>query len=563
MMRRAAAVTWNRRFVQGAAALLGSGLLVVACGGGGEEEPAPPPVDEGERYRRDDRVAVLLQSCGVANPYDVATADMLPRLIEKLEKGHVDPLKRSKEELGGFGARLAPPLTRFVSRHYGVAFESGCVENALDAAGMNPSPEMRPIILNCLRHPQEVVRTSALRALMLRHARPEDFDELRARFEGGETLSLRKLLVGAMHAADPGRAEDLFLSWIEEEGFGGEFLELAGAKLLTSTRPETAAGCARLFERLGEPVKISIAACAARGGDEAALRYLDEVLAGDSPEGRLVAAHCLGRARLTERLTVLLRGDPDERVRAIAVAGIGEAAAEDDAWRAYLVPAMDDVAPSVSLQAVKLLAGLGDEDAIARAVRQLEGNATAMQIALQSLREPMLDDPVLAGRAWEILLARAREEEHQPLEVRTTVLKAMGFVPLGEPAEYLHRLGRENPDVRLEGLPAHRWLMIQASNTGDVGRERLYELLAAEDDPFRRLDMINAIGSSRDSATRERLQAITEGEAHSPYEMLVAAGLLVRIGPSTEVAGRLQRVYYAVKNKEVRGALQCLLWEWY
>ena len=49
----------------------------------------------------------------------------------------------------------------------------------------------------------------------------------------------------------------------------------------------------------------------------------------------------------------------------------------------------------------------------------------------------------------------------------------------------------------------------------------------------------------------------------TPYEILVAADYLVRLGPASEVAPILKRVALRLEHPEVRPALQCLLWRFY
>ena len=53
-------------------------------------------------------------------------------------------------------------------------------------------------------------------------------------------------------------------------------------------------------------------------------------------------------------------------------------------------------------------------------------------------------------------------------------------------------------------------------------------------------------------------------ERSTPYEVLYAAGRLVRLGPAAEQAPFLKRaVYFENTHEKVRPALQCLLWSWY
>jgi hypothetical protein len=139
-------------------------------------------------------------------------------------------------------------------------------------------------------------------------------------------------------------------------------------------------------------------------------------------------------------------------------------------------------------------------------------------------------------------------------------------MPLAAAAEFLHGVGVEAGEERIESLRAHDWLMIQASNTDVAGRRALAQALLAEDDPLRRLDLIDAVGSARDELARTELLTVAEHTARSPLERLFAASCLVKIGPSWEVAPRLKRVAFALQGPdeiEARVGLQCLLWQWY
>jgi len=534
----------------------------VSCG----ESPDPPDEvveDPADAYRTDPRLVPLLRPRGVQNPYDVVTSDMLPRLIEKLEKGRLDPMKRAKEELGQMGAPAIPALRRLVERHYANAFSAGLVENALDAIAMNPAEEARPIVFDCLRHPQESVRDRAVRALIARHARPEDFDPLVARLDGPETSTLKKLVAMALHDADPARAEALYLSWLREDRHG-ELLPKVLPLLTSSRLPETARTCAELFRKAEQPWISSVAAPAARAGDTEALLYFDRALVDEDPQVRLTAAHAVAEAGLGALLAPVLAEDRNTEVRTIAANGLAQLEELTAEQHGYLTAAMDDEAPEVSAFALQVLAERGDPNALDRALSYLgEKDGGELRAAMLALRDPMERDPELARRAWDVARERNESEEHMPIEMRLATFKAIGMIPRPEAAELLHRIGIEHLDVELEGLRAHRWLMTFASNTGPPGRARLAELFEAEDDPRRRLDLIGAIGSARSDAVREHLQRITEETARSPYEALYAASILVNVGPARLVADRLQRVYYKTPPGEAFDAFEALLWEWY
>ncbi|MEW6071672.1 MAG: hypothetical protein AB1726_03630 [Planctomycetota bacterium] len=551
----------HRRGVLVLAALAGTGLA--AC-----RDDGAPPAGEGRPaapadVAADDRIAPLLARGAPTNAYDVPTGDMLPRLIDKLEHGHLEPLKRAKEELGGMGDRAIPALERFIARHYANAFSGGFLENALDALAMNDSEAARPILLACLDHPQESVRIRAAQAFLLGHARAEDFDRFAARLESGEGLLVKKLLAPALFLADPARATALYLAWVRD-GAQADLLPEVLPNLARARDPAAVADCRASFRTVDEPWRSFVAAPAAGAGDEAALDHFRRVWKQGGEDERLVAAHALSAAGLLDLLAPRAGADPSSKVRSLAAAALAAPAEIPPPHHALLTAALDDPAADVAALALKLLAEHGDATALDRALRLLgEAEGPLLGSAVRALLVPLGREPGLAERAWEVLSARAESEAHMPVEMRTATFKAIGIVPLPAAAEYLYRVGVANAGVRIEGLPAHRWLMIQAGNTGPAGRRRLRALLAGEEDPLRRLDLISAVGSARTADCREDLQVIAEKEARTPYEVLLAASLLVKVGPSSAVAERLKRVYFRLAPGDAFDALESLLWEWY
>ena len=78
------------------------------------------------------------------------------------------------------------------------------------------------------------------------------------------------------------------------------------------------------------------------------------------------------------------------------------------------------------------------------------------------------------------------------------------------------------------------------------------------------MDLCQALGSSRDDGSRERLLALVESPGITGEEVLYLAKSLVLLGHTNEVAARLKRVLYELDPKDpARRALQCLLWRWY
>ncbi|HED64217.1 MAG TPA: HEAT repeat domain-containing protein, partial [Planctomycetes bacterium] len=259
--------------------------------------------------------------------------------------------------------------------------------------------------------------------------------------------------------------------------------------------------------------------------------------------------------------------DPDETVRVFALEAIAEASTPDVATRCdWLRPALEDESPVVRAKALELACGLGDPRAIDRAIADLGENPRRLQAALLALRDP-LADPALSERAYAALLDRNRLEEHRPLIERGATFKAMGIVQLQKAARFLRDMALANLEERIEGLRAHEWLMIQASNTGPAGRIWLWEQLEVETDPLRRIDLISASCSTQDpderAAVRNRLLVLAEDDRRAVGERLYAADRAAKIGPAWIVAPRLRLVANSTQETRLQLALQCLLWHWY
>lgn len=274
----------------------------------------------------------------------------------------------------------------------------------------------------------------------------------------------------------------------------------------------------------------------------------------------------LQRAGIVARYERGLLADPAVQVRAMVAAGFAKLGTPGPERRAALLAALADPDDSVRAEVLKTLCELGDPEGIEHALAGLDGEGFVLQSALQALRPVTQSDPALARRAFARLMERHALEEHRPVAQRSATFKALAQLPLAEAAEFLHTIGVAAGDETIESLRAHDWLMIQAANTGLPGRTRLAELLRDEHDALRRVDLIDALGSLRDELARTVLLERVEDSTAAPLERLFAASLLVKIGPSWDVAPRLKRVSYTLQTPaelEARSALQCLLWTWY
>ena len=542
-----------------AALLVSSSLGSCSCGGEPKEAPGAAPVD----LRTDRRLVELLAPCANNAFYDRDLSDPVPVLVEKLERGRPDPMKRAKQELGDQGEAAFPALAHFFQRSYADQMRSPYLENAVDALAFNATDVSHELLLEASLHPQESVRSKALDGLR-RHARAEDFERLAPRLLT-ETVELRRQIVSTLWTMDPARMEELVLGWLDT-GERRELLGQALPPLAESKRETTAARCAALFGRFEPVLAAPLVACAANAGDANALAYLRAELRHESPDRRLSAVTAAARAGLADELEHSLLEDPMEQARVLSIAGVDSRPELGEPQRTWLHAALNDPSPVVQAEVLRVLCAHDDPEAISQALFQLDAEAGLLQSALLALREPMRRDETLARTALDRLFQRHGLEEDRPVQQRTATLKAIAQVPLRDAAVFLRRTGQAAAGETIESLRAHEWLMIQASNTGLEGRRFLSEEIAAEPDPRQRIDLMDAVGSERDELARTVLLALVDDRRLQPLERLFAASALIRIGPSWEVAPRLKRVAFAMvetEELEARNALQCLLWTWY
>ncbi len=540
--------------------------LVAACGARSEAARADlAPETGGEEgaaraYSADHRLAPLLAPCSTLQYYDRDLGDLMPVLMEKLRKGYTEPLQRSKEELANLGDVAMIEVRRLSDRYFNDPEGASYVQNALDVAVISRAPLAREVLLRFLDHPREDLRRAALRGLLAHHVRPEDFDRLWIQLEA-ENAVVAQLVSACMHAADPARAEALFLGWIDVGSYNQLWQHIMPI-LASSELPATARAAADLAPELPPVVRPYLAACAARSGDQASLELLREELVAEEPQRRERAVHAAALARLDDVLSFALSNDPHGSVRRVAVGAVSamEAGATRDA---QLLEAIGDEDGEVRLIALTALVERGNGDATDRALAMLGGTDSDLQTALLALRARLNVDSALAVRAFERLKGLHEDELHLPLSERRRLLKAIGVVPTRAAAEYLRRVALEEKDEDISSLRTHELLMIHASNTGEVGRQFLFEELENERDPQRRIDLLYAASAHRTDGARRRLHEFLQREDVSAYEVLYAADLLARLGPAQDVAPMLKRICYRTTQEDVRLALRCLMWRWY
>ncbi|MDP6384647.1 MAG: hypothetical protein QGI93_00480, partial [Planctomycetota bacterium] len=207
------------------------------------------------------------------------------------------------------------------------------------------------------------------------------------------------------------------------------------------------------------------------------------------------------------------------------------------------------------------LTGRKDELAVAHSLALLEGNPVDRSLGIRSLRVAVSEDPALAEEAVARLLPlieRASGEGSVPVEL----LQTLAQLPARSAALHLINQATDSTGL-IKGLDSFRWLVGQVWNTGPMGRAMLRDQLLVEEDPFRRLSLIEFVWQDHSDAARDLLLDVLEQDHRHPFERLYIADRCTRLGPASRVASVVKRVYLELTHVEVRPALQCMLWIWY
>ncbi len=520
----------------------------------------------------DSRIQAVFRLSTYDGFFERNLSDPVPILINRLNTGQSEPLRRAIEELGDLGEDSIEALRREVQRGQRDAAEIGPLQNVVAALGLNRSPRSPEILLELLGHPHSTLRGAVLRGLGGLELTPEHASRLE-----WATLSERgKGQVSAAYAfsvADPDRAALRFTEWLEADQLGdaldSALLHLAAhhveddgghADRLMGLAPELPAGRgAYLYARL-----------AAEGRSEARDRLVEIAQSNDPTEHR-AAIQSAFAAGLVDLLAAVAGQDPDAGQRIAAVTALGRLLegegptqlepGERGTALAALRRALDDPQIGVREEALVFGVRLGEPEATERALAGLDGSQRDLTVVGPALDHAMSEDLALTERALDRLLARLEREAHLSVKERLPVLQILGLVPHRKAAKTLIELGRTSEGT-LETLRAHEFLSVAASNTGPTGRAVLAEALLDETDPNRRLDLIWAITSARDDLARDVLEEHVEREGLDPYERLYTASCLAQVGPTVRVAPRLKRVALRMDGEPRRG-MNRLLNYWY
>ncbi|MDF1838599.1 MAG: hypothetical protein P1V35_12085, partial [Planctomycetota bacterium] len=135
-------------------------------------------------------------------------------------------------------------------------------------------------------------------------------------------------------------------------------------------------------------------------------------------------------------------------------------------------------------------------------------------------------------------------------------------IPLRASAEFLLDHVGDLPE-KVGGLTPHRWVCGHAFNAGPGGMEALYARLEVESDAIKRLDLIGMIWQDKSEASAEVLLGVLTDSTQSDYERLYVADRLTRFADPEMLASITKRFYFECTDRNVRPALQCLLWTWF
>ncbi|MCP3915649.1 MAG: HEAT repeat domain-containing protein [bacterium] len=541
--------------VVGLALLGGAGFFALRAGSGEDEEPKT--LDE--RYRDDGRVSILIYDCPFGRMYDADTTQMNSILVSKMETGHRDPIRRFKQELADIGEAVVPELDRLYDRSYQHRFRAGVLQNVLDVCAMMKGPWGISIVRKGFAHPKESVRLSALDGLRF-HGGPEDYESVALMLPFASSAKILADYGGALEALDKDRFYADLVQWLED----GEYSEMwpyAAPGVTQVTDSELVARFHAVALLRGGTIRPFLIAPAARDGQEGALNELRGMLADVNPSVVRWGIDALGRVGLESELYELFRDHEDAGLRGLAAHKIAEAKDNPETTEWLLEGLSSDMDPDVREVCMAELVARGSERALRQAYALLAGTLPDREAAMRALRKGWEINPESPAEAYGILSRVLAERYHNESE-RVALLQQIGLVPARECAEFLMDFALTHEGA-VKGRDLHRWICGQVYNTGPAGRAILDERLAVETDPFRRLDLLSYIWQDHEDESRDILLAILTDPTKDEYERLYAADRLIRIGPASEIAPVLKRVYLDSTHRYVRPAYQCMLWTWY
>jgi HEAT repeat protein len=526
-------------------------------GGGGDGAPAASvqPVD----LEQDERIAWLLQPCPRGGPYLVDLADIERVLVHTLLTGTSDAMKAAKLELARSGKPGLAAARRVMEEYWDAPEWTDHVINALDVAIESEEPQAHELIVRALGHASVRVRILAVRGLQ-RRGLAQDYDLVRPLVEVAPP-EYRAEVALLLHKLDAARAEELYLDWIAAGTYPGLWSAVApriGGSLQEATRER----CGNLWEAQPDlALRIWLSAPPARGGDEAALARLRAWLHSEERSERDLAVRALAAAGLEEELRPTLAEDSSEGLRLLAVRAI-EAAPDRPALRALLQLAASDAHPDVRNASWRALARRGEAAATDRALALLtDGVFEEIGPALEVLAERWDEQPQLAEAAFDKLSARLAPEKQRTVAEGSLLVRSIGRIPSVRAASWMYELASHS-EGEVGGMRSRRWVLLFAGNGGKTAQQWLFERLKEVRDPLFRVDLLEAASAAGGELARDRLLEVVD-EGGDELEVLYAADRAARIGPASEVAGRVKRAYLRLESARGRRAMECVLWRWW
>jgi HEAT repeat protein len=544
-----------------------AGGLVLLLGGLGlrsylQEDPVVELTLE-ERYKRDWRLTHFsFAGCAFGRTFDADTSDMLPVLVGKLDgRGGVASLQYAKREVAAAGEAAIPHLTRLFDEVDHDAFRQGVAQNVVEVVNQMDEGWGLPILRRAMEHPEEGVLLKAVAGLR-RFGEPADYDLVLGRFEMARTATTRLDLVAALVELDHDRLVDDFLKWLEW-GYHGDVYKYVAPHVCTVTSPDRIAS---LRERasgaaIGPLVRTYLIAPSARDGDLISLEEILDRSNGPALQLAIGAIKALGLVGLGDRAAKPFRDHASHEVRLAAAEVLVGYAQEDEVARTAMLPilerGLEDPSPEVRKFVREALLRQGHEPTLAACLQDLRGHPTLRGEAIAALHKTWDVLPDAPDRALAILEAKAAEP--LPLKERIGLCSAIGLVPRRAAAELLFAQEDQLPEA-VGGVERYHYLCGQVFNTGEPGRALLREKLATETDPFRRLGLISFVWQDHEDVSRETLIEAFLDTDRNPFERLLVAELLIKLGPAQRVAPMIKRAYLEITHPDVRPAMQCLLW---
>ncbi len=497
---------------------------------------------------------------------------MLPLMVEKLATGGRDVQNHFRGELADGDARVVGLIDDFIHRYSGSRTGTSMIGNALGVLGLCADPSAVVVVRKMLGHPAESVRSAAIRA-MAKQARPDDYEDLKSLLPtvGGE---LRRVLVQSMGKSDPDRLAVDLDRWVID---GGEAaLSVLAARVVAANGAGDALSSDLLgYDAAADPnLSPFLAAALAGSGDIAAYDILISDLVSSDLLVRTRAIEAVAMSGLSELLLGVVSSDASADLRVLAAEGVSQllptSSSSADApvrdvvssARIALRAGLRDEASLVRQACMRALIADGDEETLEVFIAKLQGDVSDLAPIFRAVRGSWVKNPGLADRAGMVLLEKLEGMSSRTLSEREPWLQALGQVPSEIGAEWLLALA-QSAEGELHNMPARRWILMQMSNGGALGRAPLARAFNEEESIELRLDYLWAASLSSEDDTRTLLLGVVLGDESHDHERLFAADRLTKMGPTPLVAPVLKRACLRIEDRLVRPAFESLLWTWY